>query len=124
MACDVAALSKRTYRRWYSDGKIRTDKRTTVVRPNPKNKLTELERQMILATCNEFRFASLPPSQIVPPLLDEGVYIASESSYYRVLKANNQLNRRGRSREPVARSKPEAFEAKGPNEVWSWDITY
>jgi putative transposase len=124
MACEVAVLSKRTYRRWYSDGKMRSDKRTSVVRPHPKNKLTELERQMILATCNEFRFASLPPSQIVPTLLDEGVYIASESSYYRVLKANDQLNRRGRSREHVTRSKPDAFEAKGPNEVWSWDITY
>lgn len=124
MACEVAALSKRTYRRWNRAGQISADKRTTVVRPMPKNKLTELERQMILATCNESRFSSLPPSQIVPTLLDEGVYIGSESSYYRVLKANNQLNRRGRSREYVARSKPDAFEAKGPNEVWSWDITY
>lgn len=124
MACEAAVLSKRTYRRWYRAGKVQTDRRASAVRPQPANKITEPERQRVLDMCNEPRFASLPPSQIVPTLLDEGLYIASESTYYRVLKANKQLNHRGRSREIIARSKPEAFEAKGPNEVWSWDITY
>ncbi len=60
----------------------------------------------------------------MPTLLDEGVYIAAESTYYRVLKDNEQVNHRGRSRRVTARSKPEAYQAKGPNEIWSWDITY
>ena len=124
MACDVAALSKRTYRRWYKAGNVQVDLRPTAVRPEPANKLTENERQQVLEVCNEPRFASLPPSQIVPTLLDEGVYIASESTYYRVLKANEQVNHRGRSRQVMARSKPAAYQAKGPNEIWSWDITY
>ncbi len=124
MACDAAGLSKRTYRRWYKAGNIQTDKRATAVRPAPANKLTEHERQQILEVCNEARFASLPPSQIVPTLLDEGVYIASESSYYRVLKANEQSHHRGRTRQVMARSKPKAYTAKSPNEIGSWDITY
>ena len=124
MACEVAELSKRTYRRWYKSGNVQADLRPTAVRSQPANKLTESEREQVLAVCNEPRFTSLPPSQIVPTLLDEGVYIASESTYYRVLKANDQVNHRGRSRQVNGRSKPEAFEAKRPNEVWSWDITY
>ena len=123
-ACEVAVLSKRTYRRWYRAGKVQADLRSTAERPKPANKLTENERQQVLATCNEERFSSLPPSQIVPTLLDEGVYIASESTYYRVLKANKLSNHRGRSRQVTTRSKPMAYQAKGPNEIWSWDITY
>ncbi len=123
-ACEVAVLSKRTYRRWYRAGKVQADLRATAVRPKPANKLTEGERQQVLATCNEARFSSLPPSQIVPTLLDEGVYIASESTYYRVLKANKLSNHRGRARQISRRSKPIAYQAKSPNEIWSWDITY
>ncbi|CAM4393030.1 hypothetical protein SHLI107390_13670 [Shewanella livingstonensis] len=82
---------------WYRAGKVQADLRPTAVRQEPANKLSDDEEKLILATSNEARFTSLPPSQIVPTLLDEGVYIASESSFYRVLKANAQLNRRGRS---------------------------
>lgn len=66
----------------------------------------------------------MPPSQIVPTLLDDGIYIGSESTFYRVLKANGQLNRRGRSQSIIKRSKPAAYVADAPNKVWSWDITY
>ena len=123
-ACAEAELSKRTYRRWYRAGKVHADLRPTANRAEPANKLTENERQQVLEVCNEPRFASLPPSQIVPTLLDEGVYIASESTYYRVLKDHKQSNHRGRSRPATVRSKPEAYQAQGPNEIWSWDITY
>jgi putative transposase len=123
-ACAEAELSKRTYRRWYRAGKVQADLRPSAVRQEPANKLSDDEEKLILATSNEARFASLPPSQIVPTLLDEGVYIASESSFYRVLKANAQLNRRGRSQSITKRSKPDAYVADGPNKVWSWDITY
>ncbi|WP_416221768.1 IS3 family transposase [Shewanella sp. YLB-07] len=124
MACEEAMLSKRTYRRWYHAGKVQADLRPMVTRPEPANKLSNVERQQVLDKCNEPAFASLPSSQIVPTLLDEGIYIASESTFYRVLKANAQLNRRGRSQSITKRSKPAAYVADAPNKVWSWDITY
>jgi len=55
---------------------------------------------------------------------DKGQYIASESSYYRVLREVDQVNRRGRAEAPKSRTKPKGFKAEKPNEVWSWDITY
>ncbi|ABE54760.1 Integrase, catalytic region [Shewanella denitrificans OS217] len=123
-ACIEAELSKRTYRRWYRAGVVQADLRPTAFRPEPANKLKEHEREQILAVCNEPEYASLPPSQIVPTLLDKGIYIASEASFYRVLDANDQLNHRGRSQVAVNRSKPLSYTADGPNQVWSWDITY
>ena len=68
-------------------------------------------------------FAHLSPHQIVPALADQGRYIASESTFYRVLRAADQLARRGRPKAP-ARVRPQPVEATGPNQVWSWDITY
>ena len=98
IACSEVSISKRTYRRWKADNSNQGDKRTTAIRPIPSNKLSDSERQAILDVCNEPRFASLPPSQIVPTLLDEGIYHASESSFYRVLKGHNQLKPRGRAK--------------------------
>ncbi len=123
-ACKEVPLSKRTYRRWYKDGQVQKDLRPDSVRPEPQSKLSEQERQLILDTCNQNEYASLPPSQIVPSLLDKGIYIASESSFYRVLKQHNQLNRRGREKEVKKRSKPKSYKASKPNQIWSWDITY
>lgn len=117
-------ISLRTYRRWYRQGVIQKDKRPEAVRPAPSNKLTKQERQIIVDVCNEKEFASLPPSQIVPRLLDDNTYLGSVSSFYRVLKAENQLHHRGRSKAPKKVAKPTSFTAAGPNEVWTWDVTY
>jgi putative transposase len=65
----------------------------------------------------------LPPCKIVPRLADEGRYIASESTFYRVLRAEKQMAHRQRSR-PAAHHKPKAHTADRPNKVWSWDISY
>lgn len=99
-ACDEAGIGLRTYRRWFREGSVQADKRPEAVRPGPANKLSNEERQRILSTCNSVRYQSLPPSQIVPSLMDEGLYLASESSFYRILKAHNQLNHRGQSLAP------------------------
>ena len=96
LACDEAGISLRTYKRWYQNGKVLADKRPDAVRPTPTNKLSELEQTAILSSCNEGRFKSLPPTQIVPTLLDEGIYLGSESTFYRVLKQHGQLHHRGR----------------------------
>ncbi len=76
MVCKEAMLSKRTYRLWYQEGKIRADLRPTAIRPDSAIELSDAERKQVLDKCNEPEFASLPLSQIVPTLLDKGVYIA------------------------------------------------
>ena len=79
---------------------------------------------MILDVCNQPEYASLPPTQIVPALLDKGIYLGSESSFYRVLKAHGQQHHRGRSKAPEKSNRPTTYTAYGPNQVQSWDITY
>lgn len=123
-ACEVLQISLRTYQRWIAEGDVKADGRPEALHPEPANKLTEQEREKILEVCNQKEYRSLPPSQIVPALADKGVYIASEASFYRVLKDANQLQRRGKAQEPKKVSKPEGYKATGPNQVWSWDITF
>ena len=93
-------------------------------RPVPANKLSVQEREQILETCNQPEYADLPPSQIVPRLADKGVYQASESSFYRILKAADQLHHRGRAKAKQKRQPPTTHVAVSANEVWSWDISY
>ncbi|MCU7901555.1 MAG: hypothetical protein KZQ66_05740 [Candidatus Thiodiazotropha sp. (ex Lucinoma aequizonata)] len=57
-------------------------------------------------------------------LANKDTYIASESSFYRILKEADQLHRRGRAQSPRRVGKPEAYKARAPNQVWSWDITF
>ena len=90
----------------------------------PQNKLTELERQRLLKIVNSPEFSSLPPSKIVPKLADRGQYIASESTFYRVLKEVDQLKHRDRSKPSRKVIKPKALKATSPNQVYTWDITY
>lgn len=60
----------------------------------------------------------------MPILADNGQYIASESSFYRVLKANDQLTHRGKAKPKGHCTKPKGYKATGPNQVWTWDISY
>lgn len=122
-ACEVIGISLRTFRRWMGGGDVRADGRPEATRPAPRHRLSDEERAEVLRVCNEPRFASLPPSQIVPKLADEGVYLASESSFYRVLHAASQQQHRGRADAPTRRA-PSSHEATGPNDLWCWDITY
>ncbi len=64
------------------------------------------------------------PNEIVPILAEEGVYIASESTYYRVLRNNDMFAYRSESNPPKNRHKPDELKATGPDQIWSWDITY
>ncbi|WP_294053262.1 IS3 family transposase [Thiolapillus sp.] len=123
-ACEVLEISSRTYKRWTQEGEVKADGRPNAERPEPANKLTPEEKHQVLEICNEEAWQSLPPSQIVPALADEGVYIASESSFYRILKEAGQLHHRGRAQAPKKVSKPKSYKATAPNQVWSWDITF
>lgn len=102
---------------------MKVDARTTTKRPVPSNKLSESEQHAVLAACHRADHAQLPPSQIVPKLADEGIYLASESTFYRVLKAHNQGHRRGRE-QLRHRAPPTSYSATAANQVWSWDISY
>lgn len=124
VACKEAGITLRTYRRWYKQGDVQMDKRPDSHHPEPANKLTSKEKKVILAVCNEVEYANLPPSQIVPLLLDKGIYYASESSFYRLLKTEGQLNHRGRALAPKKSKKPTTHVATKANQVWTWDITY
>jgi len=121
-ACSAISLSERTLQRWQRD-ELRGDQRPVRVQV-PGNSLSELERQRVLAVANSAEFGHLPPSQIVPRLVDQGQYIASESTFYRVLRAENQLQHRGAERPWQQRHKPRALCARAPGELFSWDITY
>lgn len=121
-ACEVFDISAKTLQRWNhleakDDGRLKPDHK-------PKSTLTELERQRILAVCNKPEYADLPPNKIVPKLADTGVYIASESTIYRVLRQEKQLAHRLNSKPAKKVGKPKALVATGPNQVYSWDITY
>jgi len=100
------------------------DKRPTAVHPRPTHALTDEEHEAILAVANEPRFAQAPPARIVPVLADEGTYVASESSFHRVLRAAGQSGHRGRAKAPRKSKPPTTHVATAPNQVWCWDMTY
>jgi len=119
-ACEVIGVSVRSLQRWshqMADG--RQDREQ-----NPQNRLSAEERRAVLECCHQPAHQSLSPKQIVPRLADEGEYLASESTFYRILKEAQQLHRRGREAQAVKREKPAEYMATGPGEVLSWDITY
>ena len=122
-ACAELGITLRTLQRWRLDTQGQGDRRPTAKRPTPKNKLTLDEEEQILEVTNKAEFCSLPPSQIVPALADAGVYIASESSFYRVLRAHNRQHHRGKSSKPIKRPLSTHC-ATGPNQVWMWDISW
>ena len=124
-ACDVAGIDVRTLQRWKTQkGLTAGDARPHAVRPMPSHALSASERAALLAVANEPRFASVPPARIVPMLADEGVYLGSESSMARVLKAAGQNKRRGRAKAPKATRPPTTHIATAPGQVWCWDMTY
>jgi len=86
--------------------------------------LSAAERARLLQVANEPRFAGVPPARIVPMLADEGIYLASESSFHRVLRVAGQSAHRGRAKAPQAIRPPTTHMASEPNQVWCWDMTF
>jgi transposase InsO family protein len=84
--------------------------------------LTADQTQQVLAVLNSDRFADKSPTQVWAILLDEGIYLCSVSSMYRILHAHNEVRERRRQATHPPRSIPELL-ATGPDQVWSWDIT-
>jgi len=120
------AISLRTLQRWrrqFAGDGDGGDRRKGSAR-HVAHRLSDQERQRILTVCNEPPYASLPPAQIVPDLADQGEFLASESSFYRVLHTHQQVQHRGRARPPQEPRPVPRRCADGPNQLWSWDITY
>jgi transposase InsO family protein len=123
-ACELAGIDVRTLQRWKRDGLEHGDRRPHAVRPTPAHALTSEERERILQLANEPRFAELPPARIVPLLADEGAYIASESSFSRVLRAHGQVRHRRRSKTQQRQRPPSTHVATAPRQLWCWDMTF
>lgn len=120
-ACAAIGLSERRLQRWArlnGQEDQRQGPKTT-----PANKLSLAEREHLVAVASSKEYRDMSPHQIVPKLADSGQYLASESSFYRILKANSLLAHRGRSK-PKSVTRPRGHEARAPRELFSWDITY
>ena len=125
-ACEVVGLSTRCVQRWLRPDAQQGDRRERGKRRavEPANKLSPAEREAVMSTLNSEEFKDLPPSQIVPRLSDRGLYLASEATMYRLLRAARQLGHRLLQAVPRKRSKPRALVATQPNQIYCWDITY
>lgn len=120
-ACDVVGLAQRTVERWrVADG---GDDGRAGPRTCAANAFTAVERAKVLEVVNSPEYRDLPPKQVVPRLADEGQYVGSESTIYRILRAEGQAAHRGRAKPRTVRKLAEHV-ATAPNQVWSWDITY
>jgi putative transposase len=120
-ASAMLGLSARTIIRWRQEGTGQDQRKGPSTAP--ANKLGEQERQEILGVSSSVPFRDLSPKQIVPKLADKGIYLASESTFYRVLKERKMLTHRQASK-PAVTHRPKEHLATGPCQVWSWDITY
>lgn len=120
-ATKVIGLSARSVERWRRQQDGGEDQRRGP-KSAPSNKLSAKERESVLKVADSPEYRDLSPKQIVPKLADAGKYVASESTFYRILREQGQLAHREKSR--PASPKPVEHVATGPCQVWSWDITY
>jgi transposase InsO family protein len=123
--CEIAGIDARTLQRWNAqEGLTNGDGRPAAERPTPAHALSEDERAKLMSVANEARFCAVPPARIVPMLADEGVYLASESTFARVLRVHGQTAHRGRAKASRAKRPPTTHIATAARQVWWWDMTY
>ena len=115
--CDALGVCRSTYFRW---------KRPKVYGPRhrlpPPRALVPAETRVVLDVLHEDRFADLAPSAVYATLLDEGRYLCSERTMYRILAAHDEVRERRAQRMRPHYAAPELLATK-PNQLWSWDIT-
>ncbi len=119
-AREMIGVAERTLQRWQRPETAEDGRRGP--RTTPRNKLSQSEREQMVAMAARPEFCNMSPHQIVPRLADRGEYLASESSFYRVLKAEHLLAHRGRAT-PSHRARPRAYEVTAPRTLFRWDIT-
>ncbi len=118
VACELLGRSRATLYRRRQQPRLGPPR----PRPVPANKLTSAEHAHILEVLRSPEFCDLAPAQIWARLLDDGVYLCSISTMYRILRTAGECRERRRQRTHPAKRKPELI-AVAPNRVWSWDIT-
>jgi putative transposase len=120
-ACRIVGISTRTIERWR--GKPGSEDARCGPLRGSRNALSPLELTQILIVLRSSRYAHLSPKQLVPQLADEGLYLASESTLYRLQRRYGlRAKARGVSRTDVTRAST-VHRAVRPNQVWSWDIS-
>ena len=120
--CRFLGITPRTIQNWRSKG-LR-DRRKGCSRPTSKRALSQEEWDALYEVATSKRFADSTPEQIVATLAQEGTYIASTSSMYRILRKRGALAHRSESRKPQAVRESTQLEVTGPNQFWTWDITW
>jgi len=120
-ACMVLEIDPRTVQRWKAQ-EVGDDRRAGP-KSTPANRLSDEERAFLLALLCSPEFRDLPVDQVVARLVDDGKYYASASSMRRILHEQKKAAHRSAARPPT-HSRPRELVATGPNQVWSWDITY
>ena len=117
--CQALAVPRATYYRWQHP-------RGEGEPPKPRRRvpraLPPAERQQVLDLLHSDRFADLPPAEVYATLLDEGTYVCSIRTMYRILHAHAEVRERRRQLRHPRYQAPELL-ATGPNQLWSWDIT-
>ncbi len=119
LAAELLGLPLRTVQRWKKYG---FDDHRKGSRAVPGNKISQKEREQIMNVLTSSEFGEFNPHQIVPKLADQGIYLGSEATMYRILREQN-MNKHRLSSQAGARKRPEAYIATGPNQVWSWDYS-
>ena len=122
-ACKLLELAPRTLERWRKLAPDGGEDRRRGPHTRPKNALDAHERARLLELANSERYRDLPVKQVVPRLADEGIYIGSEATLYRLLEEQGQ-NAHRQPTKPRVNHKPEERVATGPNQLLCWDITY
>lgn len=118
-ACRSLGIARASFYRFLSP---RTDSPAPRKEYRPDRSLSESERQQVLEVLHADRFVDQPPGEVYATLLDEGIYLCSVRTMYRILEAEGEVReRRDQARHP-AYAKPELL-ATQPNQLWSWDIT-
>lgn len=115
-ACSALNVPRATFYRWGQP------KKPVSARPKPTRAISDGERQDVLDVLHDDRFVDKAPAEVYATLLDEGRYLCSIRTMYRILDAANEVRERRNQLRHPNHAKPELV-ATGPNQVWSWDIT-
>lgn len=118
-ACAAVGRPRATHYRWHRKSPLPA-KRERMPIPQPRA-LDDVERKEVLRVLHEPEHVDEAPATVYAKLLDEGVYLGSTSTMYRILRGEGEVSERRRQATHPARVKPELV-AVGPNNVWSWDI--
>ena len=116
-ACEALGVSRASFYRQQQPSSIEPKPR-----PRPTRSLSQAEQQKVLEVLHSERFVDQSPAEVYATLLDEGIYLCSLRTMYRILAEHEEVRERRNQRRHPVYQKPQLL-ATGPNQLWSWDIT-